>query len=108
MQLMGSDPFQTVTILTSVWKRYHAKLFLLNRTNSLVFVRDINLSAGEGKIYEPADDVTDTRLEPHQSKKISIVFRVPDKDTPAEEGNFKLKVIPTSGRKTIVKGRLHR
>ncbi len=103
-QLIGSDPYESVTVLTAWQKRYRAELLLINRRDSVVFVKDMSLIIEEEKTYEPTEEVTKIRLEPHQPLRISLTFGVPDEDTPVEEGSYELKVIPTSGRISSVRG----
>jgi len=103
-QLIGSDPYQTPTVLTAWHKRYRATLLLLNCKNSVVFIKDISLVIGNNKKYKPVEDVTEIGLEPHQAKIVCLVFPVPDKDVPLEQGSYELNVIPTSGKQTVARG----
>jgi len=103
-QLIGSDPYQTVTVITAWSKRYRVDLLLINRRDSVVFLRDMSLMTGDGHTYRPTDDVTKISLEPRQALRFPMVFPIPDKDTPLERGGYELRVIPTSGRQTVVRG----
>jgi hypothetical protein len=103
-RLVGSDPFQTPTVLTAWTKKYVIKLMLVNRKNSVVFVKDILLVIGNDKKYRPAEAVTEIGLEPHQAKIVRLVFPISDKDIPLEQGSYELSVVPTSGKQTVARG----
>lgn len=103
-QLIGSDPYESVTVATAWLKRYRAELLFLNRMNTVVFIKDVSLAIGNEKTYKPFEEVTEIRLEPHQARKISLVFPVPDEDKPVEAGSYELRVMPTSGRRSSVRG----
>ncbi len=104
-QLMRSDPYDKVSVVTPYPKRYRAELKLMNRQKVAVSVKDIALLINNEEHYEPSGDVTKIRLEAHDAMCQDIVFPVPDRNIPAQQGNFRLTVIPAAGRKTTVTGR---
>ncbi|MHC4618371.1 MAG: hypothetical protein ACYTEQ_11535 [Planctomycetota bacterium] len=104
-QSVKNDPDEILQIVTSCPSCYLAELLLVNRTALVVFFKDVSLVIGQDKFYKPSKDVTKIRLEPHQPLRISIAFGVSDEDTSPEDGTYELRIIPTSGRQTSVKGR---
>ena len=78
---------------------------ITNRTNQRVYVARISLKITNGRrIRIPKTALKSTFfIEAHEPKEYSSIFPIEIENAP-KSGNFRLEVIPTAGRKSIVKG----
>jgi hypothetical protein len=65
-----------VIIITPYPSRYWADLQLTNRTNSIVFIKDISVTINNTRHYKQAQCKDKIRLEPHECADYSIIFPV--------------------------------
>lgn len=96
------SPASSVIIITPYPSRYWAELQLTNRTNSIIYIKDILVTINNSRRYKQAQCKDKIRLEPHECADYSIIFPVLLDESPERSGTYSLKVIPTTGRATCI------
>ncbi|MFH1616779.1 MAG: hypothetical protein ABIG61_17065 [Planctomycetota bacterium] len=102
--LIENNPDSSVIIIDPPPSRYWAKLQLTNRTNSIIYIKDILVNINNSRLYNQIQHKDKIRLEPHECVDYSIIFPVPYDENPEKNGTYSLKVIPTTGRATCITG----
>lgn len=101
-QFIENRSGDSIIVLGQYPSRYRAELRLTNRTNSVVYVKDISVSINGSRRYEQVQPKDKIRLDPHEYLHLNIIFPVPSDEIPDKEGTYNLEVVPTRGRKTRI------
>ena len=95
-----------VVVIIDPWpQRYVAKVEVTNRSGQPTYVTRAFLTLNRAKRYEWRRGKP-VKLDPHEVRTEGFVFPVERSDTPLEEADFVIEIIPSVGRRTKVRGRM--
>ena len=86
-------------------QRYLAKVELTNRSSQPTYVKRAGLTLNGTKRYKWRN-AKSIKLDPHEVRTEALIFPVEKSDTPLEEADFVIELVPSVGRRTKVRGRM--